>query len=107
MKLIRSRVQRFAATAVVLGLATIIPAPTQTISRNAIKIDRRVDDGPCQMSRKYANGTWEISVVRRSYRMGSLGASSEIPSREASETGVGSSACPHATPRKMAWGWEA
>jgi hypothetical protein len=62
MKLILSRIQALAATAVVLGTITLLPARTQTLPPGTIKVERWPEDVPCRALKKYPDGTWEITV---------------------------------------------
>jgi hypothetical protein len=108
MKPMLSRVQKRAATAAVLGLATAIPALTQTLPRNTMRLERGADGAPCQAEKKYPYGTWEISVLRGYGEVVSTNPADGDLSRQALEQVVsGSSACTHAVPGKVAWGWEA
>jgi hypothetical protein len=62
MKLILSRTQALAATAVVMALITAVPTRTQTLPPNTINIQRWPEDVPCRVLKKYPDGTWEITV---------------------------------------------
>ena len=68
MKLILSRTQALAATAVVMGLITAVPTRTQTLPPNTIAIERWPEDVPCRVLRKYPDGTWEITVPYTLYQ---------------------------------------
>jgi hypothetical protein len=107
MKLILSRTQALAATAVVLGLLTMLPGRTEVLPRPAVSVEPAPDDAPCHISKNYPAGVWEISLPRTS---GPSGLSTDrAPSRPGSESKVttDSNACRRSVPKKVAWGWEA
>jgi hypothetical protein len=107
MKLILARTQALAATAVVLGLLTMLPGRTEMLPRRAVSVEPSPDGVPCHLSKNYPGGTWEISLPRTSGLPARL--TSIALSRPASESKVttDSSTCRRSVPRKVAWGWEA
>jgi hypothetical protein len=109
MKLILSRTQALAATAVVLGLLTMLPGQSRMLPPRPVSVERSPDDAPCHISKSYPDGTWEISLPHTSYQTLTTVFAGGSFLRDASEANViiDSSACRHAAPRKFASGWEA
>ena len=68
MKLILSRTQALAATAVVMGLIAAVPTRTQTLPPNTINVERWPEDVSCRVLKKYPDGTWEITVPYTLYQ---------------------------------------
>ena len=83
MKLILSRPQALAATAIVLGVLTIFPARTQTLPPNTIHVGRWPEDVPCRVLKSHPDGTWEITVPYTLYQ--TLHPSAKIKGLKATE----------------------